>query len=155
MRNTSSRNITSLEELAQLAYDNGIYIDESCPADIVSMSVRFPNGRKIIGLSAEDPDETSEPAHTRLECLAHELGHCITDNFYIGYSPLELRAKHERRADAWAISKLIPFDELCKAVRSGCRTVWELAEYFNVSGEFITKAVDFYKSKNKTVPGEC
>lgn len=153
MQNTSNRNMTRLEELHQLAYDNSIPIDTSCPADIISMSVRLPGGLKIIGLSADEISD-GEGTPTSLECLAHELGHCITDSFYTGYSPLELRAKPERRADAWAIEKLIPYEALCAAVSSGCREVWELSEYFGVSGGFILKTVDYYKSKNKSVPEE-
>lgn len=77
--------------------------------------------------------------------LAHELGHCMTGAFYNQYSKLDIREKHERRADKWAIKKLIPEDELKKAVKSGRESRYELAEYFNVTEDFMQKAMDYYR----------
>ncbi|MCI7650223.1 MAG: hypothetical protein SO436_09695 [Oscillospiraceae bacterium] len=51
--------------------------------------------------------------------MAHELGHCITGSFYNVYAVCDLRAKHERRADKWAIKKLVPRDKLKNAINSG------------------------------------
>ena len=76
--------------------------------------------------------------------LAHELGHCETGAFYNMYSPLDIRAKHEHRADKWAIKKLIPEDELKQACKS-CHNRFELAEYFGVTEDFMQKALDYYK----------
>ena len=39
---------------------------------------------------------------------AHELGHCRTGSFYDIHSPYDVRAKHEYRADKWAVHELIP-----------------------------------------------
>ena len=80
--------------------------------------------------------------------LAHELGHCMTGSFYNRYSKLDIRAKHERRADKWAIKKLVPRDELRKAVKSGRESRYELAEHFNVTEDFMQKALDYYGSEN-------
>lgn len=77
--------------------------------------------------------------------LAHELGHCVTGSFYNRYSDIDIRAKHERRADKWAIKKLVPKDELNDAFEHGIVEPWDLAEYFNVTEDFIRKAVEFYK----------
>lgn len=77
--------------------------------------------------------------------LAHELGHCETGAFYYGYSPLQLREQCEFRANLWAIKKLIPKDELQKAVKNGIIELWDLAEYFDVSEDFIKKAIEYYR----------
>ena len=76
--------------------------------------------------------------------LAHELGHCETGSFYNPYAALDIRRKHENRADRWAIKKLIPWDELIQAVHQGHREAWELAEYFRVTEEFVRKAIAYY-----------
>lgn len=73
--------------------------------------------------------------------LAHELGHCVTGSFYAMYSPLDIRDKHELAADKWAVKKLIPKDELNKAMKNGCTEVWQLAEYFDVTEDFIRRAI--------------
>ncbi len=78
-------------------------------------------------------------------CLAHELGHCQTSGFYNIYSPLDIREKHEKRADRWAIKKLIPKYRFEKALREGFEYVYSLAEYFDVPFEFMEKAVRYYK----------
>lgn len=78
--------------------------------------------------------------------LAHEVGHCVTGSMYNLYAPLDNRAKHENRADAWAIKKLIPIKKLTAAVKKGYER-WELAEIFNVSDKFLEKALKYYYDK--------
>lgn len=78
--------------------------------------------------------------------LAHELGHCVTGSFYNRYSDFDIKAKSEYRADKWAIKKRIPKDELQAAFEQGYTEPWDLAEYFNVTEEFIIKAVNYYRS---------
>lgn len=78
-------------------------------------------------------------------CLAHELGHCNTGSFYNLYSPLDVRQKHENRADKWAINALIPEKELNEAIKRGCRDIYSLAEYFCVTEDFIDKALKLYR----------
>lgn len=78
--------------------------------------------------------------------LAHELGHCVTGSFYNRYSDFDIKAKSEYKADKWAIKKLIPKDELQAALEQGYTEPWDLAEYFNVTEEFIIKAVNYYRS---------
>ena len=77
-------------------------------------------------------------------CLAHELGHCETMSFYNIYSPLDVRGKHERRADIWAIKKLIPRTRYYWALRHGYDNIYLLAEYFGVTPEFAQKTADYY-----------
>lgn len=75
--------------------------------------------------------------------MAHELGHCVTGSFYNEYSPVDNRGKCEATADRWAVKKLINKDELLKQIKSGME-VWDLAEYFNVTEDFIRKAYHLY-----------
>ena len=79
--------------------------------------------------------------------LAHELGHCITGSFYNRYSEFDIMAKSEHKAEKWAIKKLVPEDELQNAFKQGIVEPWNLAEYFNVTEDFIIKAVNYYKVK--------
>ena len=150
MRNTLNRNTKKIDELYDLAYTNGIPVEEDCPDSIISMSVKLPDGMRIVSIS-----EASQCAqHTKAECFAHELGHCMTDSFYAGYSPFELREKHEKTANEWAVNELVPFLSLCDAVKKGYREIWELAEYFDVSCSFIEKAIRIYQQNGQIVPSE-
>ena len=73
--------------------------------------------------------------------LSHELGHCLTGSFYTAHSPFDLRRRHENRADKWAIRALIPAEALDEAVAAGKCTLWELADHFGVTEDFMEKAV--------------
>lgn len=80
------------------------------------------------------------------EALAHELGHCEYGGFYNRYSRYDIRAKAERRADKWAFARLVPYGRLMQAVRHGVTEVWDLAELFDVSCEFMQRAITYYKT---------
>lgn len=79
--------------------------------------------------------------------LAHEIGHCQTGAFYNRYSKLNIISKLEYKADKWAIKKLLPEDELERALAKGYTEVWQLAEYFEISEELIRKAFWVYYDK--------
>ena len=76
--------------------------------------------------------------------LAHELGHCVTGSFYNTYSAADIRKKHEIRADRRAAAWLVPVEELKSAIRSGITEIWSLAEYFDVTEDFLRNAVENY-----------
>lgn len=109
-----------------------------------SMSVMDDRGRCYIGMDCRVKDGgTQERVH-----LAHELGHCITGSFYNRYAAMDSRRRHENRADKWAVEALIPVEKLDDAIAEGCCEVWELAERFGVTEEFIRKTVCWYVHGN-------
>lgn len=81
-------------------------------------------------------------------CLAHELGHCETGSFYNQYAALDVRQRHENRADKWAIQHLIPVEELDEAVADGCEDIPALSEHFCVTEDLMHKAVCWYTHGN-------
>jgi len=78
------------------------------------------------------------------EIVAHELGHCEYGGTYNRFSPYDISAKAERRADKWAYLKLVPPGELRAAFRAGIVEAWELAERFEVTDELMVKALEYY-----------
>ena len=80
--------------------------------------------------------------------LSHELGHCLTGSFYNQSSSHDLRRRHEIRADKWAIRQLVPAHKLDEAIADGRTEIWELAEYFNVTEDFMRKAVAYHVHGN-------
>lgn len=87
--------------------------------------------------------ETLERVH-----LAHEIGHCVTGSFYNRYAAADIRQRHENRADKWAVKKLISAAALDRAVANGYTELWELAEHFGVTEDFMKKAVCWYTHRN-------
>lgn len=109
-----------------------------------SLSVMLEGGRCFVGLDRSVCDgATQERVH-----LSHELGHCVTGSFYNIYAAVECRQRYENRADKWAISTLIPVEDLDEAVAQGCTEIWELAERFQVTEEFMRKTVCYYVHGN-------
>lgn len=94
----------------------------------------------VIGIDPEKLEDREE-----LVCLAHEMGHCATGSFYTGDAPLLARTRQEQRADRWAIRQLVPLEELKGLLRSGVDRWDEAAEHFQVTEEFLRKAVAFYR----------
>lgn len=98
------------------------------------------------GTIAIDTDKISTRTEEK-EVLAHELAHIETESFYNVYSDCDIKSKQERRAEAHAIKKLIPQNELEKAIKKGKTALWELAEEFEVSCHLMKKAVEYYNTQ--------
>lgn len=78
--------------------------------------------------------------------LAHELGHCITGSFYNPYSELDIREKHEWRANAWAYRQVVPQDKLELCFRRGLTEPWQMEEVFDLPARFIRQAMEYYQN---------
>ena len=84
------------------------------------------NGR-IVGINTARFDSSAEVR----TALIHEDGHFASGAFYLPYSPYQLKAQAEYRADKAAVLKHIPYPEL--------------AEYFCVTEDFLRKAYALYR----------
>lgn len=79
--------------------------------------------------------------------LAEELGHHYTAvGDIIDQSTVENR-KQEMYGRAWAYNKQIGLAGLINAYRNHCQNAHEVAEYLNVTDEFLTDSLNYYKSK--------
>lgn len=124
------------------SYD--LYWIRSGDARICSMSVTDGIHCAIM----MDPSKLQAEAEQR-QTLAHELGHCVTGSFYNRYAKLDLRQKHENRADKWAIEQLVPAD----ALGAGCRqwshrAVGSGRNTFGSHGMLMKKALCWYHHGN-------
>ena len=110
-----------------------------------SVSLALPDGAMFIGI---DDSVMQSRAEERVH-LAHELGHCVTGAMYNIRCPIMPRQRYERIADAYAIKKLVVEDELRRVIddREGDISVWELSEWFDVTEDFMRKALAFYFKK--------
>jgi hypothetical protein len=116
-------------------------------AQATSLSLLLPDGSYAVAI---DPWKMDTLAQEQV-ALAHELGHCETGSFYNEHAALDVRRKHENRADKWAIRRLIPADALQRALADGYTEPWQLAELFDVTPEFLKKAVCWYTNGNLAV----
>lgn len=79
--------------------------------------------------------------------LAEELGHYYTSSGDIlDQSKVENR-KQEYRARLYGYNLKIGLTGLIRAYESGCRNLYEMAEYLDATEEYLMEAIDCYKSK--------
>lgn len=134
----------SLQSLYRLAEKKNIEILHFPLPENGSMSIMCEDGNCYIGM---DDDSFDTGADERVH-LSHELGHCITGSFYNRSASMDIRQKHENRADKWSIRKLVPSAALDQAVADGHTELWDLAEFFGVTEDFMKKAVCYYTHGN-------
>ena len=69
------------------------------------------------------------------------------DATYKFNSDITLINKQEYRAKKWSYYTLIPFENLRKAIKNGITTIYSLADYFEVTVEYMQNAINFYTEK--------
>lgn len=78
--------------------------------------------------------------------LAEELGHyLVTVGNILDQTKTENR-KQEFIARRWAVRKLIRLEDLFKAYKAGVRDKAELAEFLNVTEQFLDMAIEHFKN---------
>ena len=133
-----------LQEIYRTADQENIVVDRFALSSREALSIMSEDGNCYIAI---DPSKIEGESDERTK-LSHEVGHCITGAFYNQYSKFDCRQRHENRADKWAIQYLIPVDDLDEAVAEGYTEMWELADHFGVTEEFMRKAVCYYVNGN-------
>jgi Zn-dependent peptidase ImmA (M78 family) len=79
--------------------------------------------------------------------LAEELGHYHTTVGNILDQTNTSNRKQERTARLWAYNKLIGFAGIIRGYQARCQNRHELAEYLDVTEEFLQEAIDCYREK--------
>ncbi|MDJ0305359.1 ImmA/IrrE family metallo-endopeptidase [Dehalobacter sp.] len=79
--------------------------------------------------------------------IAEEHAHYLTTSGNILDLTDVRNRKQEKRARNWAYEKLIPLQSFVKAYKEGIRNRYELAEFLEVTEEFLDAAISRYKEK--------
>jgi len=79
--------------------------------------------------------------------LAEELGHYYTTSGNILDQSLTSNRKQEHIARMWAYNKLIGLRGIINAYNAGCTNKYEIAEFLNVTVEFLEEAIKKYTDK--------
>lgn len=125
------------EALLDEAHQDGLIVKEK--------PLKYNNGRikgKRIAIR-KDIDTSIEKTCV----LAEELGHhhtsvgCILDQTDAG------NRKQERQARLWGYNKLIGLNRLIDAYEHGCQNRYELAEYLEVTDEYLHDCIECYRDK--------
>lgn len=134
----------NLEKLYDLAEKEDVkiydfYFDE----DINGMYLNY-NKLNAIALNYKVINNSQEE-----KCiLSEELGHYYMDATYPASTKDKILIdKQEYKAKKWSYYILIPFEKLKSAISNGIDTLYSLAEYFEVTEEYMKNAINFYQSK--------
>lgn len=105
---------------------------------------------KTKGLYADGVIGISKHIETTTEkacILAEEIGHYHTSHGDILDQKSITNRKQELRARAWAYEKMIPLSSIIKGYQAKCKNRDELAEYLDVTEEFLLETIEYYKRK--------
>ncbi|MCL2336904.1 MAG: hypothetical protein FWC60_05745 [Firmicutes bacterium] len=137
--------LSKLEQLYDDAYKSDIHIYDYHFSNSKKASCVCLAGYKTITLDKPAIKSQSE----EIVLLAEEIGHYATGSLYsIGAtanSPLAKsnRDRCEERARRWKIEKLLPFEEMQKALQKS-HSWYELAGYFESPQELVMEAYKYY-----------
>lgn len=85
--------------------------------------------------------------------LAEEIGHFFTaprTNYlvaYTSYTTEMIMSQDERKALQWATDYLMPNNIFRQAVKNGFRTVYDLAEFFDVTEWMVYRKINFLEQQ--------
>lgn len=89
------------------------------------------------------------PTQTEKSCvLAEELGHHHTSSGDILNQNIATNRKQEFRARVYGYNLLIGLRGIIQAYESGCRNLYEMAEYLEVTEEYLKEALECYRKKH-------
>lgn len=131
-------------DLYVLAKQQNIEVIETSLPENGSLSIMDDSGNCYIGID----ESVMDGGALEIVHMAHELGHCLTGSFYNRHTRFDVRQRHENRADKWAIRQIISVEDLDTAIASGYTEIWQLAEYFSVTEQFMRKAICLYVHGN-------
>ncbi len=132
--------MTKDEVLEQEIFDQGIELIEKY--NFESPNIKGLYCDKVIALN-----DSIESKKEKSCVLAEELGHhYLTYGDILDQSKAEHR-KQEYKARLHAYNKQIGLTGIVKAYEAGCINVFEMAEYLDVTEEFLNETLNCYRSK--------
>lgn len=123
--------------------------NEACEDGIEVISYHFKSDR-IKGLYCNNTIALSKRLTTSAEknsVLAEELGHHYTTSGDIHKQSCVLDKKQEQRARLWAYDKIVGLRGIISAYKHGCTSLHEMAEFLEVTEEFLNDSLTAYRQK--------
>ncbi|GAA0082464.1 MULTISPECIES: ImmA/IrrE family metallo-endopeptidase [Clostridium] len=129
-----------------MTYNKLLYEAESQGVEVVEMKF---NG-KCKGLYGDNVIALNKNIETLKEkrcILAEELGHHYTSSGNILDNSNISNLKQEKRARNWGYEKLIGIIDIINAFNAGTKNRYEMAEYLEVTEDFLELSIQHYKEK--------
>lgn len=123
-------------------------LDEACADGIDVIDYRFESDR-IKGLYCDGTIAVKRGMNSieKACTLAEEMGHHNTTVGDIIDMESAQNRKQERQARLWAYNKQIGLLGIVRAYESGCCNAHDVAEYLEITEEFLIECIDCYRDK--------
>jgi len=132
--------LNKYETLLDVAEQDGITVTEQFDLSDTRIKGLYCDGFIAIKHDLE--------TNTKKACvLAEELGHHYTTSGDIIEQSSIMDHKQELRARLWAYNKMIGLQGLISAYKHGCSSVHEVADYLEVTEEFLTESLAAYRKQ--------
>ena len=125
-------------EEMQILHDD-LNIVEMDLSEVSGLKGLYVNGHIAINAKMSDIEKAC--------VLAEELGHHYTSVGNILDMTSAANRKQERQARLWAYNKQIGLFGLVRAFEHGCQNRFEIAEYLEVTEEFLEECIECYRNK--------
>ena len=116
-----------------------IPIKEMDLSEVVGLKGLYYNGNIAIEKNLTSTEKTC--------VLAEELGHHYTSVGNILDQQDISNRKQELRARAWAFDECIGLIGIVNAYKAGCQSLYEMAEYLEVTENFLKDALEAYRRR--------
>lgn len=136
-------NLSKVEKLFHECAMEGIHIEQyPLPATVRGLYFNSSETEPVISLSSRLKTESE------ISCIvAEELGHHYTscgDLLTDKKVDKTIIAQQENKAKRWAIKHLVPLKHIIKAFESGVKNLYEMAEFLEITEEFLIEALKKY-----------
>ncbi|APU60198.1 ImmA/IrrE family metallo-endopeptidase [Clostridium botulinum] len=129
-----------------MTYNKLLYEAESQGVKVVEMKFKGKckglYGDNVIAL-----DKNIETLKEKRCILAEELGHHYTSSGNILDNSNISNLKQEKRARNWGYEKLVGIIDIINAFNAGTKNRYEMAEYLEVTEDFLESSIQHYKEK--------
>ncbi|ASB87675.1 ImmA/IrrE family metallo-endopeptidase [Bacillus sonorensis] len=92
-------------------------------------------------------NKNMETSYEKTCILAEELGHYYTSSGDIVDQDTIEKRRQEKIARTWAYEKLVPLSKIVQAHKEAIKNRYELAQYIEITEEFLDDAIKRYKEK--------
>ena len=131
--------MNKFEQLEEEAYTEGV--------DVIDYAFENP---KLKGLYMDNTVALNKSLKTTAErncILAEEMGHHYTSYGNITDQKDVRNRKQEHKARVWAYRKLLQPTDLIRAFENKCINRYEIAEYLDVTEEFLDETINYFKTQ--------
>lgn len=119
--------------------------------NIVEMDLSEVQGLKGLCYNQNIAIDSNLTSTEKACVLAEELGHYYTSVGNILDMTVPDNRKQERQARLWGYNRSIGLFGLIRAYEHGCKDKYEIADYLDVTDEYLEECINCYRDKY----GEC